>query len=210
MKIVKNPTMEMGKQSPNSFDIELLGCECLKECNVDYIAQAAINEEICCFSSQFKNKENFFYKLAKTNINQEVILSEVGIGNVKKNILHRIVPLYYANSDGAYHICRENEFINFTCYHQETLFVSQYLPQNFVEMLYEPHSVIISTDVFIPKSIQLSKNSVLGRLNKQIENIPITSLLNQVLKYDEQSERVQFFNGKRWITLVEEKNEDSK
>ena len=209
IKINHKTLIESGKQIVGSKDIELCGCGTLKKCKVDYLEEFA-KKDNPKFSQCFESGQKFFYHIAKKKLEQTLSF-EVGVGVLisknKKFILQRKESFYYSK-DGQNIFPDNFGFLDFTCFDDEFLVVSQYIPLNYIELLYEPHSIIASKESMIPMSFNVEKNSIIGRLDDTIQSMPLSTLLNQIIKYDENSGCVEFFNGQRWIKLVEKTDEN--
>lgn len=202
--------IESGKQVQQSNDIELCGCKTLQNCCIDFIRDYAKSKDKVKFVESFSTKDKFFYKITKIMPDQPPAY-EVGVAKLYKKsgkcYLKRLTPFYFARTESGT-LPSNGSFLDFSCYGKEYLIISQYIPTTYIEVLYEPHSVLCSENSFTPVGVNLEKNSVLARLEENIESLPITSLLNKIIKYED--DRVKFFTGNKWITLVEEKNEDTK
>jgi hypothetical protein len=212
IKSKKKNILEIGKPIPESFDIELCGCEYLKKCKIDLFEQYATSEHLPCFNNEFKQKQKFFYQITQYS-EEKVVKFEVGVGHIeqinKKCVLKRDKAFYYS-TDGQSVFPDNSGFLGFNCINSDFLLVSQYTPISYLELLYEPYSVIVSEDNFLPSSVDIKKNSVLGRKGGLIESIKIEDLLSSLIRYNEQEECVEFNNGKKWIKLPEKINEDTK
>jgi hypothetical protein len=194
--------MEMGKQIPESLDIELCSCDSLKSCGIDYLEQFASEKRkrIC---EVFKNNSQFYYCVIKRTKDQ-ILSYEVGICKIlyknKKATLKR-KQCFYCSKDGEVIHPDNSVLLDFTCYEGEFLTVSQYVPRSYLELLCESNSIIASNEAYSPMTVDIQKNSIIGRLDGTIQSIPITTLLSQIIKYNEEEERVEFFNGQKWIGL---------
>jgi hypothetical protein len=212
IKLKKQNILEIGKPIPESFDIELCGCQKLRTCNIDIFEEYAKNEKLTRFETEFKKEQKFFYNISQYS-NNKVIKFEVGVGHVantnKKCVLKRERAFYYS-TDGQNVFPDNSGFLGFNCYNDEFLLISQHTPISYLELLYEPHSVIVSEDNFLPSSVDIKKHSVLGRRGGLIESIKIEDLLSNLIRYNEQEECIEFNNGKGWIKLQEKINEDTK
>jgi len=207
----RNKTIiESGKQTEGSRDIEFCGCGTLKNCQVDYLEEFANRKDNNKFSKVFDHKEQFFYHISKRN-KDEILSFEVGVGTIQKKKNKCLLvreKSFYCSKDGTNIFPDNSLLIDFTCFDGEFLIIAQYIPSTYIELLYEPNSIIASKESLIPMSVNIEENSILGRLQEHITSIPIQSLLNQIIKYDETTNTVQFFNGQRWIKLVERLDED--
>jgi hypothetical protein len=213
LKISKQIAIEKGIELENS-DIKLLGCECLCEC--DKNLSDFIKHNSCCntknsFKKIFGFNTKFYYKIEKYD-HSNIMDYEVGIGYLEKDnkdiVLKRVQPLFFSKDKAApcpsFAGCVK---FNCECDHHFVA-VSNYFPDNYLQVLPDSNCIIASIDKHIPSPVYVDKNSVVGRLDNDIQSIDISSLLNQIIKYDEATNTVQFFNGQRWIKLVERVDED--
>lgn len=209
IQTTKHNLFQAGKTIPESLDIELCSCDSLKGCGIDHLEQVASqnNKTICDI---FKNKQ-FFYSVSKYK-DKRVVSFEVGVGKIvsknKKTILKR-AQAFYCSRDGETIYHDNSILMDFTCFDDEFLTVSQYIPRSYLELLYEPNALIASKDSFSPMSVNIEKDSVVGRLNDSIISIPISSLLTKLIKYNNDKKCVEFFNGEKWIELMEKVNENT-
>ena len=128
-----------------------------------------------CFSDLFEVDCKFFYLAEK--IEQDiVILRERGIGRIVKSDdgyeLERYQPLgFYINGDANAHPC-VNGPVDFA----GPIIVSSSYPFSLLESLCEDYSVVACDKQFIPKPVQLSEYSFLGRLDDGVSSLPFESL----------------------------------
>lgn len=213
LKISNRIAIEKGLELENS-DIKLLGCDCL--CEHDKQLSDFIKYNSCCskqnsFKKIFGFDTKFYYKIEKHE-HSNVVKYEVGIGYIEKDgkdtILKRIQPLYFSENGQApcpsFAGCSQ---FKCECDHQ-VLVISNYFPDNYLQVLPDAHCIIASIDKHLPSPVYVDKQSVIGRLDGDIQSLPLSTLLNQIIKYDENSGCVEFFNGQRWIKLVEKTDEN--
>lgn len=209
LKITNQIAIEKGVELDNT-DIKLLGCECLCECDKnlsDFIKQNSCCSKKNSFKKIFGFDTKFYYKIEKHE-HSNVVKYEVGIGYIEKDgkdtILKRIQPLYFSENGQSpcpsFAGCSQ---FKCDCEHQVVV-VSNYFPDNYLQVLPDAHCIIASIDKHLPSPVYVEKNSVIGRLDGDIQSIP----LNQIIKYNEDSGCVEFYNGKRWIKLVEKTDEN--
>ena len=217
LKVTNQIAIEKGIQLENN-DIKLIGCECLCDCDDHKIISGFIKEHNCCdkknsFKKVFGFNHKFYYKIEKFD-QSNVASYEVGIGYLEKNdkdiVLKRHQPLFFSTEKGLNPCPSFAGHIKFHCEcDHHLLIVSNYFPDNYLQILADPHCIIASIDKHFPSPVYIDKNSVIGRLQDSIQSINIQSLLNQIIKYDENTNTVQFFNGTRWIKLMEQVDENS-
>jgi len=212
LKTTSKIAIERGIQTSNT-DIELIGCESLCECDKtlhDFVKHNNICSKGNSFLKLFGTNSKFYYRVEVQNCG--VLVSyEIGIGYVEKVdgkvLLKRFCPIYYSVDNLPPVLCNEKPFI-FKLEKHDVLIVSNYTPTTYLELLPDPNCIISSIESFCPTTVYVNKNSVVGRLNSNVESISIPSLLNQIIKYEDG--KVKFYNGSHWINLVEEKDENTK
>ena len=124
----------------------------------------------------FGTDHTFFYLAEKIVQNNTVLLRERGIGRLVSTDsgyeLERIQPLgYYVVGDATPYPCL-NGPLDFA----ENVVVSNSYPQSLLESLSDDHSVVACDKKFIPKPVQLSDFSVLGRLDGEIVSLSFSEL----------------------------------
>jgi len=126
------------------------------------------------FSKNFGEDCKFFYN-ASILCEKKCSISEVGLGYLESpNVLVRENPLYTLHDD-SFH--RAFGLISLDCQHDdEKLLVTSYLPSNIHELLYEDNCIITSNHPHCPSPLKIEKNSLLVRLNEEIQSIPIGNL----------------------------------
>jgi hypothetical protein len=124
----------------------------------------------------FGTDHTFFYLAEKIVQNNTVLLRERGIGRLVPTDsgyeLERIQPLgYYVVGDANAYPCL-NGPIDFA----ENVIISNSYPHSFLESLSDDYSVVACDKQFIPKPVQLSDFSVLGRLDGDIVSLSFDEL----------------------------------
>ena len=213
LKIPTKIAIEKGLELENS-DIKLLGCDCL--CESDKNLSDFIKQNSCCnknnsFKKVFGFDSKFYYRIEKRD-HSNITKYEVGLGYLEKDgkntILKRIQPLYFVEN-GKTPVPSFAGCENFKCECDHNfLVVSNHFPENYLQVLPDAHCIISSIDKHLPSPVYVDKYSVIGRLDGNIVSMPISSLLNQIIKYNEDSGFVEFFNGQRWIKLMEKTDEN--
>jgi len=123
----------------------------------------------------FDENTSFFYTIE--NFDSEDVNSrqkthaERGLANVSqegdKFFLNRIVCIETAQKEDD--LPYEDGFLVFD--ENTYLVVGSYIPRNYIDLFYENNAVICSTDAQTPSPIQINENSLLGRLENEIQSI---------------------------------------
>jgi hypothetical protein len=186
LKITNQLAIEVGKISRFTLDIELGGVEHLKECD-ELIAKAVDNHEICCdknkLSCVFSDGVDFFYLVQLMDKNKGEVLSEVGIGNIKNNILNREFPLFYESKEtGRILTSKPRNFY----YSDETKYitVSNYIPNTINELLLQTNSVIASSSSpSVPNLVKMEPQTFLARTDGEISAQPFDIMSEETRNY---------------------------
>jgi hypothetical protein len=214
LKTTNKIVFEQAKQHKDNC-IELIGCDNL--CKCDSIIENIVKENKICnkkntFIKVFGLNNKFYYKISHRK-NFSFISSEIGLGHLEKRedkiYLKRISVLIALEEDKAIntHGCCYNFDCN--CDEEGMLIISNYNPTDIIPLLADKHCIISSIDEYVASPVHISKNSIVGRIEEDIQSIPIESLLNKIIRYDEVDGKVKFFNGSRWLTMVEEVDENT-
>ena len=188
VKISQARIVELGVANSETYDIKLQGTSALALIN-EQTKQAAKSNLLDLTQSHFKDNfdadDGFFYTVSLLDDKYNTKLYEVGIGYLKDDgtTLHRAKPLYFATEDGKVHPIGSGPtefFVDTDACH---IVVSNYIPSNLVELLVQPNSVIATSNAeFVPLMVHMDKNSLLGRLDDDIENISIDDVSQKSLE----------------------------
>jgi len=124
----------------------------------------------------FDKDVSFFYTLEtfdSTDINSRKLnRQEKGVGHVKKTgknfFLIREVALS-VNEQGQNTPKDENGF--FELPDDTHVVVGSYIPTNYIDLFHRKHSILCSTDELSPSPIELEENSLLGRLEGEVQSL---------------------------------------
>lgn len=190
IKTSQNSIAELGRANSINYNIDLLGTEKLAE--ISSIAKSGIENNLIdlnnsTFAANYTEDESFFYVVQKWSISKSLpVFSEVGVGKlISKGLeLNRIRPLYTVNEHGR-NTPIGNGPTEFLTDDEDTfLLVKNYLPSNLGELLIQNHSVIASGPVdYMPMAISVDTNSILGRLDDNIQSIKLDSVKEMALEY---------------------------
>ena len=158
LKTTNQIAIENALQNPKGKNLKLLG---------------PVNNQ--SFFDIFGLDSKFFY-LAEKIENNNVLLRERGIGRIIISDdgyeLERYQPLgFYVSGDSTAHPC-VNGPIDFN----GQVTVSSSYPFSLLESLCEDHCVVACDKQFLPKPVQLSQYSFLGRLDDGVSSLPFESL----------------------------------
>lgn len=158
LKTTNQVAIENALQNPKGKNLRLLG---------------PVNDQ--SFFDVFGLDSKFFY-LAEKIENNNVVLRERGIGRLVVSEdgyeLERYQPLgFYVSGDANAHPC-VNGPIDFN----GQVTVSSSYPFSLLESLCEDHCVVTCDKQFLPKPVQLSQYSFLGRLDNGVDSLPFESL----------------------------------
>ena len=187
VKIAQSRIVELGVANSANYDIKLQGTSALALVN-EQTKEAAKKNIIDLTKSHFKenfdSEDGFFYAVSLIDDKYVNQLYEVGIGYLKDDgtTLHRAKPLYFATEDGQLHSNMNGPTEFFVDHDDCHIVVSNYIPSNLIELLVQPNSVIATSDTeFVPLMVHMDKQSILGRLDDDIENISIDDISQKSL-----------------------------
>lgn len=213
LKTTNKLVMEQGIQHKNNL-IELVGCNHL--CHCDKEIENIVKENKICnrkntFVKNFGFKHKFYYKVShRKNLN--FCSCEVALGHLEKIddkiYIKKLSSVYVIDNGSTYVPYSEGFSFNCNCEEDGILIVTNHNPIELPLLSIDQNSILYSIGEGVSNLVHINKNSVVGRLNNNVESISIPSLLNQIIKYEDG--KVKFYNGSRWINLVEEKDEDTK
>jgi len=175
LKTSKVPAIELGISNLSNSDLELKGTEALRQYNSSLIPP----ESDISFKNLFGFDCNFFYKVDLIT-NNKVTKSEYGIGHLISSgdsvILKRELPMYLYSNDrvvpchnGPHHFITEGN---------DYLTIYSTTPSSYIELLANSNCVIASSEPFSPSPIPVENNSLLGRLDDNVQSIPFSSLFS--------------------------------
>lgn len=158
-------------------NIELLGIYGLCDVNqpLSYAVKNKTITDCNCFSHVFGNDCRFFYALEQVK-NNKVIKYERGIGYLSdkngKTVIVREIPIA-TGSDPSNQTPCVGGCTPFRCTDCDYLIAYSTVPQLYVENLLESNSLITSVAPFTPHSFSVSENSLVGRLDGNIQSLSL-------------------------------------
>jgi len=156
------------RRIPHSEDFQVLDCSYFEKTG----SEIKIDHHECCVT-KLPESQTFFYMISSYD-DGNAVQSEYGIGKI------------YSYGGGRTAFKRENAFRTTdsrgTFYNNngrpielnlqaDYFVVKTYIPDNYIETLVTPNSVLCSVERFDPTPVELEDNSVLGRLNDKIQSI---------------------------------------
>lgn len=169
------------------------------------------------FAAVYGLNNHFYYRIDQIENGQTVVF-EVGIGLVEvvenKVALKRTNPLIYKFKNEEPRVIVGETIPSFNT--TDKIIVSSYVPTSIGEALPEDNMVITSIAPHTPHPIKLPKNSVLGRLEDDVQPITLSDLptvvtsypstsqapqIKGIIIYDEGWDILKYFNGKEWREL---------
>jgi len=140
---------------------------------------------------EFFTEQNLFYKLYKIGVDGKTFnYMETGIGELhkkgKKLIFSREYCFEHSDQDCSdceytqVNKARHGKVPNIRLGSGEELFLTKFLPDNYKYILSSENSVFCSTDKFTPSPVELQNNTLLGRLDDQIQSIDQDELMKMI------------------------------
>jgi len=125
----------------------------------------------------FDQDTGFFYTLEtfdSLDINsRKLTRKESGIARVKKSrdtfFLDRETALSSIESEEVASCAMKDTNGCFILPDDTSAVIGSYIPTNYIDLFYRNHSIICSTDELSPSPVELTNNSVLGRLDGEIQ-----------------------------------------
>lgn len=186
LKTIASQAVERGK--PYGTDIKLLGTEAIRNINSDINTlldngSLSSNNE---FSVLYGFDCTFLYRIEITR-GSAVVYHEHGMGHLEKVdddiILRRTRPFYQLEQNRPIPIARTQPIgANETDY----IIISSYVPNSYIEMLSNPHSVLASREENIPAPVFMDRHSFLGRFDDNIEAIPLSFIIDTLTSHTKQ------------------------
>ena len=190
IKISQSNIIELAQPNHANYNLDLLGTEKLVDYNETLkfaIKKKEIDLAVSHFKDNYTENDCFFYIVRKySKQTNQPLLTEVGIGTLisQSTELRRVRPLYFIDNvtnhtapvlNGPIDLLGDND--------DHYLIVGNYIPTNMAELLIQPNSVIVSSaKEYIPIAVELTPNSVLGRLDNEIECITLDDISSHTLQ----------------------------
>ena len=138
------------------------------------------------FENVFGFDCNFYYRLEKYVINNVLSDVEIGIGTLIKQgditLFKRIQSIVYKHQDQDFVPAR----LPVDCFrensNQEYIVLFSHIPTSLSELLVLPHSVVVSTENNPINTVILEPNSILGRLEENVQPLLISDLSEKTLE----------------------------
>lgn len=179
-------------------DLELIGVLSLKDhsSTLKQAIEAKVLTEDCSFKNIFGYNTNFYYVIESIS-NNTVTFFERGVGYVYeqdgKTYLKRSFPFVSGKNPAESQPCRDGIPHPFLCCGNgcNTMVYSS-IPQSYLECFVVDHAILTSSEQYIPNPVQLNNDSVLARLDGEIESVSlddnrlIDKIANLVSKFTKQ------------------------
>jgi len=176
--------IEVGFQLESLNDIKLIGIDQLSE-KSDYYKKLINSNHISeenSFSNVFECGSKILYQIDLYH-EGSCDFSEVGIGILieedGEKILRRIKPIkIILGGIDNYDI---SKLYHFKCCAKDIVIVTSYNSHILNELLFEDNCIITSVSHLHPTCVKVEENSILGRNDGDLENIPLDSLSSNKL-----------------------------
>jgi len=220
LKTIQAVAIEHCEFVPDSSSLKLMGTQIANEKVLKYTTQDMQLNENNTFSKNFDEDCCFYYQLWHYKGN-EALLNEVGVAELQKveglTLLNRKFVLY--NQVSEHEVTPTPAFYtNEPTGEHEYLQVSHFPIQNAMQLFLNEHSIPYSSSTG-PLPLIVEPNSVVGRLDGEIQNINIHDLIKSkkpvvvkssklpskpskgTLVIDSSDGRLKIYNGKVWRTI---------
>jgi hypothetical protein len=171
LKTVTRLVIEKGEQVFGTNKIKLLGTEALLGTDTiltDSIKSNQINNKNCCFSVCYGCGCEFLYKVDQLQ-NGKTITGEIGRGYIEHDqqsgdhFLVRMHPFYVLDETQNI-VDPAGTILNFAPLENSHLVISNYISNNPQEILCEDGCVLTSIAPHVMHPVQLTKDTILGRV----------------------------------------------
>ena len=222
LKTTQRTVLEGCEIVPNSSSLKLLGTDIASEQVLKYTTQnLGINQEDNSFFSNFDENCCFYYQLWHFD-GRNPILSEVGVGEIQDaegvRVINRKFALY--NQSGENDVSPNPAFYTAVPEGEHQYYHIQHFPiSNAMQLFLNENSIPYSSSNG-PLPLIVEPNSLVGRLNGDIQSINITDLLTKqnksvvvkssklpskpskgTLVIDSSDDKLKIYNGKVWRTI---------
>lgn len=187
LKTTTKQAFERAKATDTCVDLVLIGTEQARDL-FPLLRQEpkAYTSETHSFANVFGFDCKFYYRLEKYTTNNLLIDIEIGIGClIKENdlvILRRLQSIVYRHGEQDFtpirmpvDVFRENN-------PQEYIVAFSHIPTTLSELLVEPHTLVVSTENNPIHTLNIENNSVLARLDKDVESLSLDTLSEKTLE----------------------------
>jgi len=188
LKTINYPIIELSDGNPLNYNLDLLGPEELVKYDLSF-AESVSNGEIDISKSKFRDHyeegEYFYYCVQRINGDDGIDLTEIGVGTLITGGLElkRVRPMYTVDKSGKISPSYNGPYEFFKAEDTKYIVIKNHLPTNLSELLIQENSVLCSSDQeFVPVAVQLSNNTVLGRMSEGIEAISIEMLRDMTIE----------------------------
>ena len=200
IKTTKSLAIEVATNNSSNPDLELIGFCDLEKCS-SFTSLCKFGEltESCMLRNSIGVNTDFFYTVecVPNSINQTCSVDgcsfERGVGYLYEQnnsiFLKRHTPLFIGSKHGDSSLAQGRAMQFRCCDSSSTVIVYASVPTSYIEVLASPHSVLCSSESFLPAPIPIQENSFLARLQDSIrsisfsDNIFINIVMNIVMSF---------------------------
>lgn len=174
LKNSKKVAIQALANHPNTLDLQLVDIQNVA-LNIDIVKKSIAAggiDQSQTFANIFGLDTNFFYVIEQVKDNK-VVNYERGIGSVYQQdndfFLKRKISFVIGNNAGESYNNPTNTPLFLRCENNVMIYSS--VPPTYFECMSVPHAVLTSHDVCLPQPVVLPENSILGRLNGNIQSV---------------------------------------
>lgn len=222
LKTTQTQVIESCELIDSSPSIRLLGCQSAAENVLKYTTQNLhLSDEVNSFNKNFDDKCCFYYQLWHFD-GKNALINEVGVGELRQedgySIIDRKYCLYNQTSDTD--ISPNPAFYKGALEGENQYYQVHHYPINNAMQLFLNENSIPYSSSNGPLPLIVEPNSLVGRLDGEIQNINITDLLTKqkksvvvkssklpskpakgTLVIDSSDDKLKIYNGKVWRTI---------
>lgn len=146
------------------------------------------SSDITSLYESFGLDHRFYYKidLIESKETPNIICSELGTGFLVSHdnelFLHRSQPVSFIEPDKDPTPIKSPQSQIHFCAEDNLLLITSLFPDNIFDCIGDPHSIIYSNEFFKANPLFVDNESLIGRLKEDITSIPITYIVNEVVK----------------------------
>lgn len=187
LKTTTKQAFERAKATDTCVDLVLIGTEQARDL-FPLLRQEpkAYTSETHSFANVFGFDCKFYYRLEKYTINNILTDVEIGVGCITKEndltIFKRLQSIVYKHRDQDFVPVRMPVDVFRETNDQEYIVLFSHIPTTLSELLTEPNSLVVSVENNPINTVKIDNNSVLGRLDKDVESLSLDTLSEKTLE----------------------------
>ena len=209
---------EAAEYSSSLQSLVLLGTEALATYLSD-VHERNLRSSEHSFVAVYGIDQHFYYKIERIS-NGVPCVYEVGVGTVTQSegniILERTHPILYKYKDEEPRLLLNQTPPPFFKDKDDIIIVSSYIPSSLAEALPSAHTIVTSSAPHCPQPVEIQENSLLGRLDGDVESLSIEKLpavaptfdsvrdapeIKGSIIFDNEWNVLKYYNGKEWIQI---------